>query len=1089
MNRALTEADIISTCGVLFFQRGQRYFKAGRVRKIEVLNSTEKVIYFRAVTKGSSVEDYRQDIMLFNQDKNGILVEGFCSCPVGSDCKHVAAACLQYIKQVTCHMGVSKPTVTVNDQCLRWLEELEKPQSQLNGDDEFIAYVIYPEGKIEVAQYRLKMYLTRQKRNGEGLIKGKQITARELSRYGFEPYMTSADKEIISFAKTLSKDQGYYYEEALFIDGIAGAQVLKLAALSGRLYFKQHQYAASLSIGDDKAINYTWTILQGGDYQLKNDLDSALWLLPTEPPWYLDENQKCLGVLDSAGLNFSQLKKVFNAPDIPVQHIDEFSRRLVFDHPGIPIPPPKPLDIAELSGIQPVPHLLLFGQELSGDMYIHFLRVRFDYAEHSIAAPEPEAFSLVSRDGAFYRIARDEEAERTAVNQLLDYGFKVTELPGMNELLLFSPGSRSVVDSASRWSRFIDELAPQLLAQGWEIDTDDSFFLDFVETEEWEAEIEPAGNDWFEMGFNISVDNQSLPLLPLITPVLEAYEPDKLPEVLTIPLPEQHRFIKVSSAQVKPFLEILYELYGRIEFNEDGKGVISRFDAAAVAEMEQHSYGIFSIKGGDVLRELGRKLKDFQGIAEIPAPQGLQVQLRDYQQKGLNWLQFLREYGFGGILADDMGLGKTVQTLAHLLVEKNAGRLKKPVLIVAPTSLMSNWRREAEHFAPDLKVLVLQGAERKQRFSEIGAHDVVLTTYPLLPRDEAELRAQSYHYLILDEAQVVKNPKAQAAKVVRRIEAGHRLCLTGTPMENHLGELWAQFDFLMPGFLGDSAAFKKQYRTPIEIHGEYQLRDRLAKRLAPFMLRRTKQDVVDELPGKTEIIRSVALHVKQAALYESIRISMEKKVRDAIVAKGLARSHITILDALLKLRQTCCDPRTLALDEAKKVAQSAKLDLLMEMLPELLEEGRRVLLFSQFTKMLGLIEKELKAKKIAYSKLTGQTRKREEVIEQFKSGAVDVFLISLKAGGVGLNLTEADTVIIYDPWWNPAAESQAMDRAHRIGQDKAVFVYKLVTENTVEEKILALQEKKRALVEGVYKGGRKEEALQLSVEDLSELFS
>jgi SNF2 family DNA or RNA helicase len=307
-------------------------------------------------------------------------------------------------------------------------------------------------------------------------------------------------------------------------------------------------------------------------------------------------------------------------------------------------------------------------------------------------------------------------------------------------------------------------------------------------------------------------------------------------------------------------------------------------------------------------------------------------------------------------------------------------------------------------------------------------------------------------------------------------------------MENHLGELWAQFDFLMPGFLGDHSHFKRLYRTPIELHSDSEQRARLIRRIAPFMLRRTKQEVATELPAKTEIIRSVPLYEHQAALYESIRLTMEKKVRDAIAQKGLARSHITILDALLKLRQTCCDPRTLSLKEAQKVKESAKLDLLMEMLPEQLEEGRRILVFSAFTRMIALIEDELNKRHIGYSKLTGQTRKRDEAIELFKSGAVNVFLISLKAGGVGLNLTEADTVIIYDPWWNPAAESQATDRAHRIGQDKPVFVYKLITENTVEEKILAMQERKRALANGIYGEGDKEDSVKLTADDLTALF-
>jgi SNF2 family DNA or RNA helicase len=401
---------------------------------------------------------------------------------------------------------------------------------------------------------------------------------------------------------------------------------------------------------------------------------------------------------------------------------------------------------------------------------------------------------------------------------------------------------------------------------------------------------------------------------------------------------------------------------------------------------------------------------------------------------------------------------------------------------------MSNWRREAERFTPDLSVLILQGVERKQHFDKINDYDLVLTTYPLLPRDEDILLKHHYHYLILDEAQTVKNPTALAAQLVRKINTNHRLCLTGTPMENHLGELWAQFDFLMPHFLGDSTSFKKRYRTPIETLGDSERKAQLSRRLAPFLLRRTKQGVASELPAKTEIIRSVPLHSKQAVLYESIRLTMEKKVRDAIAERGLSRSHITILDALLKLRQTCCDPRTLSLIEAQKIKESAKLDLLMDLLPEQLEEGRRILVFSQFTRMIALIETELNALNIGYSKLTGQTKKRDEAIELFKSGAVNVFLISLKAGGVGLNLTEADTVIIYDPWWNPAVESQAADRAHRIGQDKPVFVYKLVTENTVEEKILAMQERKRALADSIYGDEAKEQEFKLTADELTALF-
>jgi SNF2 family DNA or RNA helicase len=321
---------------------------------------------------------------------------------------------------------------------------------------------------------------------------------------------------------------------------------------------------------------------------------------------------------------------------------------------------------------------------------------------------------------------------------------------------------------------------------------------------------------------------------------------------------------------------------------------------------------------------------------------------------------------------------------------------------------------------------------------------------------------------------------------VRRLEARHRLCLTGTPLENHLGELWALFHFLNPGFLGDQQSFRRLYRTPIEEHGDQARAQALQRRVRPFLLRRTKQSVARELPDKVEIVRSVAFGEAQADLYESVRAAMDDRVRDALRNKGLARSHITILDALLKLRQICCDPRLVRLDRAQSRPSSAKLELLMQMLPEMIAEGRRILLFSQFTAMLSLIEDALRPLAIDYTKLTGQTRRREEAIARFRNGEVPLFLISLKAGGVGLNLAEADTVIHYDPWWNPAVERQATDRAHRIGQTSKVFVYKLVAEQSVEERILALQASKSRLAEGVY-GETADEQQLFSEADLREL--
>ena len=326
----------------------------------------------------------------------------------------------------------------------------------------------------------------------------------------------------------------------------------------------------------------------------------------------------------------------------------------------------------------------------------------------------------------------------------------------------------------------------------------------------------------------------------------------------------------------------------------------------------------------------------------------MRTELRPYQQDGLNWLQFLREYELGGILADDMGLGKTVQALAHLLVEKNNKRMDRPSLVIAPTSLMVNWRQEAQRFTPSLKILTLHGSERKPHFNTINDYDVVLTTYQLLIRDQEAFLAQDYHVLIIDEAQFIKNPRTKINQIVQKLHARHRLCLTGTPMENHLGELWSLFNFLLPGLLGDNRQFQRLFRVPIEKQHDIERSASLWQRIAPFFMRRTKQQVLQELPPKIEMLRSVELEGDQRDLYESIRVALHEKVASIIKAKGLANSQIIILDALLKLRQTCCDPRLLKMESAQKIASSsAKLIMLMEMLPNLLARGSsRIIIFA-----------------------------------------------------------------------------------------------------------------------------------------------
>jgi SNF2 family DNA or RNA helicase len=416
------------------------------------------------------------------------------------------------------------------------------------------------------------------------------------------------------------------------------------------------------------------------------------------------------------------------------------------------------------------------------------------------------------------------------------------------------------------------------------------------------------------------------------------------------------------------------------------------------------------------------------------------------------------------------------------------------VLIVAPVSALVTWEREIRRFMPDLNWVLWHGSRRREAARRLAGAEVIVTGYPLLTLDNEILGELEYSLVILDEAQAIKNPHAKVAQAARGLRATHRLCLTGTPVENHLGELWSLFEFLQPGMLGSESAFLRQYRAPIEKNGNGARFRALSARIAPFLLRRTKETVATELPPKTEIVESIALEERQRDFYDSIRLAMHRRVREIIQQAGIIRSQITILDALMKLRQACCDPRLVNLGgdaqapSPEHPVPSAKLEWLAQALPQLVAEGRRILLFSQFTSMLALIEEELARLAIPYCLLTGATRDRSTVVERFQSGAVPLFLISLKAGGTALNLTAADTVIHYDPWWNPAVEAQATDRAYRIGQDKPVFVYKLIAAGTLEERIIDLQTRKSALATTLY-GGAQGEAGGLTESDVEELLA
>jgi superfamily II DNA or RNA helicase len=734
------------------------------------------------------------------------------------------------------------------------------------------------------------------------------------------------------------------------------------------------------------------------------------------------------------------------------------------------------------------------------ELDVPVLALAFEYAGTRIRASDRRKHFFVGQGGALALVERDLAGEARA--QCLLEGFGAVELDCASSYAADLDSQADYIvqvgGNVHTLCSFTAYALPQLESLGFKIEIAGDYPYQVVSPDvPWYANVDSddGRSDWFSLELGIEIDGKRVNLVPALLELLEECADISSLEALlrmparfrVVPVGE-NRYLPVPPERLRSVLQVLLELY-RGEELADGALCFPGSRAGTVAKLELALDGAAALLwGGDTdVRKRGRAIGRAKQSEKSAPPVGLNATLRPYQQEGVDWLQHLIECDVGGVLADDMGLGKTLQTIAHLSTEKASGRMEQPALVLMPTSLIGNWQRELKKFAPHLKVLVLHGPKREAQRSELPNADVVLTTYPLILRDLEHFRDRDFHLLILDEAQAIKNPRSQVNKAVAALSARHRLCLSGTPVENNLEELWSLFDFLMPGFLGDADRFRTTFRTPIERDGNAQKLEALRAAVAPFILRRMKETVARDLPPKTELVRPVELAGDQRELYESIRAAAHSEVRTAIRKKGIPGSTITILDALMKLRQVCCDPRLVSVPSARTVQSSAKFSLFFELLTTQLEQGRRVLVFSQFTRMLALLSAGLKERSISQVELTGSTVDRQKVVDAFEARQADVFLISLKAGGTGLNLTSADTVIHYDPWWNAAAQSQATDRAYRIGQTKPVFVYNLIVAGSVEERMLRLQQKKQQLAATLLGSGGVPS--RLTEGDLEDLFA
>ncbi len=737
---------------------------------------------------------------------------------------------------------------------------------------------------------------------------------------------------------------------------------------------------------------------------------------------------------------------------IPMKDVEEALTELMA-MPALPrLDIPDALDLAEEAS-PPQPHLVL--EPAAGSARINpplEAELAFEYGALRISAEDARSSVVDWEERTLLR--RDLEREHAALVRLLELGFQpVQAAQGDVQALELAP-------------RDLPGVIEPLLTEGWAVEVQGRT----VSPPSPPALRVESGIDWFDLSGQVEFAGDQLELADVLQAVSRG-----------------DRFIELRDGSRGLLPESWMETYGSLAElasspTEDGL----RFLPSQALIVDALLTAMPPADVDAAFTRLREKLASFEKIKPKKEPRGFGGTLRGYQRQGLGWLGFLREFGLGGVLADDMGLGKTVQVLALIQTYRTPSKTTKlPFLVVAPRSVVYNWIDEASRFTPKIVVAEYRGPDReklRERFNEL---DVVVTTYGTLRRDIGFLATVEFDTVILDEAQAIKNPGSQTAKASRLLNARHRLALTGTPIENHLGELGSLFTFLNPGLLGRLPRLEALNggRAPSKPELEH-----IAQDTRPFILRRTKAQVLPDLPPKTEQTLLCNLHPEQRKLYNKVRASYQANLLEQVEAKGVAGSAIQVLAALLRLRQIACHPALV--DPEWEDAGSAKLDALFEQVSEVLDEGHKVLVFSQFTKLLGFVKKRLDEDSITYAYLDGQTRNRGEVVERFQTDPdCNLFLVSLKAGGTGLNLTAAGYVFLLDPWWNPAVEAQAIDRTHRIGQTQPVFAYRMIAEDTVEEKILELQRSKRKLADAILEGGEGQSLKDLTADDLKMLLS
>ncbi len=1037
------------------FTRGCQYFASGRV--IEARRDDEG--WVTGVVTGSARDNYQVRILLSSKDAS--LVKSDCTCPQKHGiCKHKVAMALAALADPTLRGAETGGWGRILDDA----EEVCQEYGVVNEDaeDRLVVRVELPLTPEDVMRVRLfRSTFTKRGRGTERPIAGAQLKDALFHNPNALGFKRSDETTAARIAGLLEEDEDDPNELVaeggnldMFIRAASRVQEVYLGDSDRKLQIKLDPVKPRVRVDSlkNQGLSLKVQIVVNGK---RKTLDKRT-RIAGEPnaSWLFDGDNGLMPVAGGPGTGMITYGLSRRQARLPLREVPTFLERGLNRMREIVKVEADPGVLPEIQAPEP---LLILGED--GENLK--VQLSFRYGEPVELQVMSEAMGEVLRAPEGHEppfVMRDLEMERRLIALAKQEGLNID---GPGTVLLNTPTALG----------FLEENLPKLESDWIVLGRERLMrFKTRQVTPRLQGRIKTA-LDWFEVAIELGVEGSRYGLDAL----LQLYQNKR--RYLTL---ESGALAILPDAWVTHHLQVAMEMPQILLTG--GIGRIPRYHAPVLDALVGEST---HIEGDEEWRRLSARLRSYSGVGSEPVPPGVAAELRPYQKQGFDWLCFMRDFGFHGVLADDMGLGKTLQALTWLTAEHCEHKAENPSLVVCPTSVASNWLAEARRFTPGLKVVLLTGANRDKLYDQVKNADLVVTTYAILRLDLTRLQRRTWHALILDEAQNIKNPESQTALAAKKLKSKHRLGLTGTPLENNLLELWSVFDFLMPGFLDQKATFKSRYvrlgsETPEDIGG-------LRIKIRPFMLRRVKGEVARDLPPKTEQVFRIPLAPEQQEVYDKVRAMTKQRLYDAIAQHGVKGSTVALLDALLKLRQVACHPKLVDLEVAQGVEASSKHEVLHELIEEAVSENHKALIFSQFTSHLAILREWLDAQGIGYFYLDGKTRNRQDLIDAFNGpDGPPLFLISLKAGGTGLNLTAADYVIHMDPWWNPAVEAQATDRAHRIGQTKPVFVYKLVAENTVEEKVIELQEKKKQLFDSVVDG----EALGggMSLEDIRAIF-